>query len=90
MLNKQPHCQRCGRAADLNVHHVSYENLGHETDADVVVLCSVCHRLHHSGEILLRIANQASATIRAQHVVTEKEWRARTQGASLKAEGASA
>jgi restriction endonuclease Mrr len=32
---------------DLEVHHRTYERLGHELATDVVVLCRKCHRLHH-------------------------------------------
>ncbi|HEY4099173.1 MAG TPA: hypothetical protein VGM33_26855 [Baekduia sp.] len=32
---------------DLEVHHRTYERLGAELAADLVVLCRACHRLHH-------------------------------------------
>jgi hypothetical protein len=32
---------------DLEVHHRTYERLGHELATDVVVLCAACHRVHH-------------------------------------------
>lgn len=38
-------CQVCGRYNRLQVHHVSYANLGHETDRDLTVLCYECHTL---------------------------------------------
>jgi restriction endonuclease Mrr len=31
----------------LEVHHRTYERLGEEHEADLVVLCRRCHRLHH-------------------------------------------
>jgi hypothetical protein len=31
----------------LEVHHQSYENLGHEPDRDLVVVCRSCHELIH-------------------------------------------
>jgi 5-methylcytosine-specific restriction endonuclease McrA len=36
-------CQVCGGKSGLQVHHVSYANLGHEQDEDLTVLCSDCH-----------------------------------------------
>ena len=32
---------------ELEVHHRTYERLGRELAADLVVLCQVCHALHH-------------------------------------------
>lgn len=46
-------CQRCGWSVYaqpgrwLEVHHLSYANLGDELVGDVEVLCSVCHAGTH-------------------------------------------
>jgi hypothetical protein len=32
---------------DLEVHHRTYERVGQELAADLIVLCRACHRLHH-------------------------------------------
>ena len=46
------HCAVCHTAAGLEVHHNTYERLGHERAADLVVLCRTCHQLFHdSGEL---------------------------------------
>jgi 5-methylcytosine-specific restriction endonuclease McrA len=38
-------CQRCRRSGlTLQVHHKTYERLGHESPADLEVLCTDCHR----------------------------------------------
>lgn len=42
------HCQVCHAEARLDVHHNTYERLGHERDADLVVLCRGCHDLFHN------------------------------------------
>ena len=42
------HCQVCHAEARLDVHHNTYERLGHERDADLVVLCRGCHDLLHN------------------------------------------
>ena len=36
-------CQVCGERSWLQVHHVTYANLGHEADEDMTVLCFRCH-----------------------------------------------
>ena len=45
-------CRICADTAALEVHHNTYERLGHERAADLVVLCRKCHQLFHdSGEL---------------------------------------
>lgn len=36
-------CQVCGERIWLQVHHVTYTNLGHEAEEDLTVLCWRCH-----------------------------------------------
>jgi hypothetical protein len=37
-------CECCGRVdSELHVHHLTYDRLGHERPADVVVLGRICH-----------------------------------------------
>lgn len=42
-------CERCGvePSTGLQLHHRSYERLGHEHPEDVELLCPECHRLEH-------------------------------------------
>lgn len=45
-------CQVCNGARKLDVHHRTYERLGHERNADLTVLCRKCHDLfHRSGQL---------------------------------------
>lgn len=45
-------CRVCAAVAALEVHHNTYERLGHERAADLVVLCRTCHQLFHdNGEL---------------------------------------
>ncbi len=45
-------CQVCKSADRLEVHHNTYERLGHERAADLVVLCRSCHQtFHDNGEL---------------------------------------
>ncbi len=48
--NAKNKCQLCSRKEHLEVHHNSYERLGCEADADMIVLCDRCHGRHHSKE----------------------------------------
>lgn len=44
-------CQLCSSRERLNVHHNTYERLGHEADTDLFVLCKPCHeRFHGVGD----------------------------------------
>lgn len=43
-------CVLCGEAKDLNVHHITYENLGAEKTSDLVTLCQICHEDIHNGK----------------------------------------
>lgn len=37
-------CEECGEKKKLQVHHLNYDNIYDETQDDVMVLCSECHR----------------------------------------------
>lgn len=47
-------CTKCGATQRLDVHHVSYLNLGHELQSDLVTLCRRCHDETH-GKATARI-----------------------------------
>lgn len=36
-------CQICGRPFDLNVHHMTYNNVPHERMSDLITVCRNCH-----------------------------------------------
>lgn len=40
-------CQVCAYKKNLQVHHNTYENIGHEELEDLVVLCWKCHKTFH-------------------------------------------
>lgn len=43
-LDRDNHeCQTCLNGADLEVHHKTYERLGHERLSDLITLCRSCH-----------------------------------------------
>jgi hypothetical protein len=47
-------CQVCNHGKDdgaqLEAHHRTYENLGHEKPGDITVLCDHCHELYESNK----------------------------------------
>jgi hypothetical protein len=40
-------CKACEATKALNVHHLTYANLGRENETDLIVLCQPCHDLTH-------------------------------------------
>lgn len=45
-------CQLCNAEGELHVHHRTYERLGHEHVADLIVLCANCHQaFHENGQV---------------------------------------
>lgn len=41
-------CQLCNKQDSLDVHHRTYERLGHENYNDTIALCRECHGKHHN------------------------------------------
>lgn len=48
-------CCDCGTTKNLNVHHVTYKNLGDEAMADLEILCGSCHQKEHDGGNLVKL-----------------------------------
>lgn len=42
-------CTRCRGIENLHVHHLTYDNLGHERLADLTTLCDLCHEVEHKA-----------------------------------------
>lgn len=40
-------CERCGEKKDVEVHHATYQRLGHELLDDLIILCEPCHKREH-------------------------------------------
>lgn len=48
LLRAGGYCQRCHqRGLPLDVHHLTYRNLGRERESDLLVLCRDCHQKEH-------------------------------------------
>jgi len=43
-------CQHCGRREQLEVHHIRFRaQLGADNEANLITLCTGCHRKAHVG-----------------------------------------
>ena len=40
-------CEKCSNNKTLGCHHITYKNLGNETQKDIKVWCWRCHSNHH-------------------------------------------
>jgi 5-methylcytosine-specific restriction endonuclease McrA len=48
VLQRDNHrCALCGSTHQLEVHHNTYERLGHEKRSDLITLCADCHAIFH-------------------------------------------
>jgi len=47
-------CEQCGKAKPLQVHHLTYERIFNEHQADLQAVCFLCHEWIHAG-LLKRI-----------------------------------
>lgn len=63
-------CQKCGTAKNLSVHHITYENLGEEKDADLVTLCESCHGDIHG---IPHYSEYHSSLLKARDYIREAE-----------------
>ncbi len=64
-------CQLCGVSkwsAQLEVHHLTYENLGNELPADLMVLCEKCHQGTHDRWSFFQ-------SLREQRAYVEAHWK---------------
>lgn len=44
-------CQECGSAINLQVHHLTYDNIPNEDLSDLITLCKTCHTKLHAVDI---------------------------------------
>jgi len=40
-------CSWCGETKNLNLHHLTYDNIGNEKLEDLICLCASCHKKLH-------------------------------------------
>jgi hypothetical protein len=46
-LRQCPRCYMCNSRQHIDVHHLSYANLGHEILPELMTLCRTCHQIEH-------------------------------------------
>jgi 5-methylcytosine-specific restriction endonuclease McrA len=73
-LKDEPKCQNpeCKFEYELEVHHLSYENLGDEKDGDLMVLCVRCHDDLHYNQ---RRQESSELMVRQNYQITENEYK---------------
>ena len=65
-------CQKCGVSdIGLEVHHITYDNLGAEEDADLQALCPKCHKIA-DAQRARKTANERRE--RAFQTYARKRW----------------
>ena len=42
-------CESCSSKKNMQLHHLTYENVGNEHDEDVMILCQQCHEKAHKN-----------------------------------------
>lgn len=47
-----PTCEQCRRQGATCVHHLTYANVGHERDDELIALCKRCHQKAHPDKAL--------------------------------------
>lgn len=47
--NTIKYCNGCGAKTNLQLHHLSYDNIGHETLSDLMLVCGNCHNKIHNN-----------------------------------------
>lgn len=57
---KKRSCAICGSFEKLEVHHLTYNNIGNEKGEDLRVLCHRCHELAHKLKPVLRKKDRLS------------------------------
>lgn len=85
-------CQLCASGDRLEVHHNTYENLGHEKPADLIVLCTTCHGRFHDrpprpreddGDVDLEAFRRLSRAWARSHVPSDAVLEARRRRVRL-------
>ena len=53
LIHKNTVCDMCGERPDsgLQLHHITYDHIGHELATDLVPLCENCHKLIHTADV---------------------------------------
>ena len=72
----QGRCVGCGARGALQVHHLTYQRLGHEDLADLVTLCAGCHEQWHR-HVKRETGPRGSAGWRRGHRVVSRVGKAR-------------
>ena len=69
-------CQMCGKAIQLEVHHIRYPDVyGQESDDDLITLCDSCHRTIHARDKEIKEKMQGPWWQRMSRWVNREKYR---------------
>lgn len=43
LIKKRKYCEKCGTDKHLMAHHLTYDNVGNESENELMVICIPCH-----------------------------------------------
>lgn len=72
-------CVVCKRRNNLQVHHLTYKNIYHEQDRDLITLCRDCHATYHEVERRTNMVNlfywrMESSKVKEDHNKNRIKW----------------
>lgn len=68
-------CEHCGFRRRLQVHHLTYDRLFSEDEADLMVLCSLCHEAVERGKDCFQIPRKGCVIeLRARSLAWLVDW----------------
>lgn len=74
IAEEEPYCMLCGKAYNLNIHHIRYGMVGRKTYyGNLIRLCIDCHNKVHSNKrkwqpVLIVIANEHERQMNRQPI----------------------
>lgn len=66
-------CEECESLHEIQVHHITYGNLGNEKYKDLKILCIACHTAEHDRLFEKQLQNLVNKRIREQERVETVE-----------------
>jgi len=79
-MKRDNHACPCGERA-VNVHHITYERVGREANADLISVCRECHeRIHSSSR---KVHNATKAVLKKARKAARKKAQRKAQGPTL-------
>lgn len=60
-------CAKCSKqTSNIQLHHLTYERLGHELDSDLIPLCNSCHNAEHAKNNPKKTKKQTNKNVKSK------------------------